>query len=287
MGQLGADKTVIRVAMRGETALQPLALASGDKVRLFNRVVVDRRHFASNGDTVTVLDANNDAMRVRRDDGTEATVKYDQLRARRDRPVQLAYGHALTHDAAQGLTSDEHINAMPDGSRAVNSRKAYPAESRQRDTTWLVTNEAAERKQIASRIPIGTFQPIRDADIWRNVANNLGRADMRQSATDFLRHGSGIRRGCHDGAAGRQRPGRNAGTGRQAGTVLSADAGSAPGAAAGMAAPGAGEDAAARWRTCRRSHGNGCARWLGNATRRSRTVSGGRITAKAGTVAWL
>ncbi len=195
LGQLGADKATVRVALRGETGLQPLALAAGDKVRLFNRVVVDRRHFASNGDTVTVLDANNDAMRVRRDDGTEATIKYDQLRARRDRPVQLAYGHALTHDAAQGVTSDEHINAMPDGSRAVNSRKAYPAESRQRDTTWLVTNEAAERKQIASRIPIGTFQPIRDADIWRNVANNLGRADMRQSATDFLRQSSGIRRG--------------------------------------------------------------------------------------------
>ncbi len=47
----------------------------------------------------------------------------------------------------------------------------------------------------ASRIPIGTFQPIRDAEIWRNVANNLGRADMRQLATDFLRHGSSIRRG--------------------------------------------------------------------------------------------
>jgi TrwC relaxase/AAA domain len=195
MGQLGADKAVIRVAMRGETGLQPLALAAGDKVRLFNKVIVDRQHFASNGDTVTVLDANNDAMRVRRDDGKEATVKYDQLRARRDMPVQLAYGHALTHDAAQGVTSDEHINAMPDGSRAVNSRKAYPAESRQRDTTWLVTNEAAERRQIANRIPIGTFKPIREPDIWHNVANNLGRADMRQSATDFLRHGTGIRRG--------------------------------------------------------------------------------------------
>ena len=195
MGQLGQDKTVIRVAMRGGKELQPLALAAGDKVRLFNRVVVDHRHFASNGDTVTVLDANNDAMRVRRDDGKEATVKYDQLRVRRDRPVQLAYGYAVTTDAAQGVTSDEHINALPDGSRAVNSRKAYPAESRQRDTTWLVTSEAAERKQIASRIQIGTFQPIREADIWRNVANNLGRADMRQSATDFLRQGSGIRRG--------------------------------------------------------------------------------------------
>jgi hypothetical protein len=91
MGRLGADKATVRVALRGEKDLQPLVLAAGDRVRLFNRVVVDRRHFVSNGDTVTVLDANNDAMRVRRDDGTEATVKYDQLRTRRQMPVQLAY----------------------------------------------------------------------------------------------------------------------------------------------------------------------------------------------------
>jgi hypothetical protein len=36
MGRLGDDKATVRVAMRGETGLQPLALAAGDRVRLFN-----------------------------------------------------------------------------------------------------------------------------------------------------------------------------------------------------------------------------------------------------------
>ena len=79
MGQIGGDKATVRVAMRGEKSLQPLALAPGDRVRLFNRVIVERQHYASNGDTVTVLDADNDAMRVRRNDGKEASIKYDQL----------------------------------------------------------------------------------------------------------------------------------------------------------------------------------------------------------------
>ena len=110
-------------------------------------------------------------------------------------PVQLAYGYALTIDAVQGATSSEHINAMPDGSKAVNSRKAYPAESRNRDTTWMVTNEAAERRQIASKIPLGTFRPISSDDVFRNVGDNLGRAGVAETATQFLRSGSGIRRG--------------------------------------------------------------------------------------------
>jgi hypothetical protein len=194
MGAIGEDRAVIRVAMRGQKELQPLALAPGDKVRLFNKVIVERQHFASNGDTVTVLDANTDAMRVRRDDGKEASIKYDQLRARRNEPVALAHGYAVTIDAVQGATTKgEHINAMPDGSRSLTSRKANVAESRNRDTTWTVTNEAAERRQIASRLPIG--ERIRPEDVWRNLGDNLGRMGISETATQFLRTGSNIRRG--------------------------------------------------------------------------------------------
>ena len=78
------------------------------------------------------------------------------------------------------MTSDEHINAMPDGSRSVNGRKAYPAESRARDETYLVVNEAAERRQISARLSIGEYTPIRNEDIWRNVGDNLGRESTKQ-----------------------------------------------------------------------------------------------------------
>ena len=37
----------------------------------------------------------------------------------------LAYGHALTVDSAQRITSGEHINAMPCGTAGATSFKSY------------------------------------------------------------------------------------------------------------------------------------------------------------------
>jgi hypothetical protein len=195
MGRLGPDLHVVSVAMRGETSTQTLPLAAGDAVRVFNRIIVARQHFASNGDTITVLDADAKGLTARNESGHEAFIAWDQLRERRQAPVMLAYGYAVTIDTAQGLTSDEHINAMVDGTRSIDARKAYPAESRNRDTTWMVINEAAERRQLAARIPIGEFRPIHANDVWANVAANLGRQNPRDGALDFLRVGTAIQRG--------------------------------------------------------------------------------------------
>jgi len=170
MGRLGEDKRTIRVAAADGSGMQPLPLAEGDKVRLLNRVFgADKAHFGSNGDTVTVLGVTNDGIQTRNTEG------------------QVAYGYAATIDASQGATSDEHIDALPEGSRAVNGLKSYVAESRHRDTTWMVVNEAAERRQIASRIPIGEHRLIRDDDIWRNVAANLSRQPIKVSRPAPLR----------------------------------------------------------------------------------------------------
>ncbi|MBS0642384.1 MAG: AAA family ATPase, partial [Proteobacteria bacterium] len=195
LGRLGPDLHTVSVALRGETGEQPLALAAGDELRVFRRIVVDRQHFASNGDVVTVLDANADGIKARNEDGREAVITWDQFREQRHTPIRLAYGYSLTIDASQGITSDEHINAMVDGTRSVDGRKAYPAESRNRDTTWMVVNEAAERRQLASRIPIGEFRPIGTDAVWTNVAANLGRQNPWDSALDFLRVGTTIQRG--------------------------------------------------------------------------------------------
>lgn len=46
----------------------------------------------------------------------EAKVEWRRLSDPRSNRVLLGFGHAMTIDAAQGLTSDEHINAMPRGS---------------------------------------------------------------------------------------------------------------------------------------------------------------------------
>jgi hypothetical protein len=59
----------------------------------------------------------------------------------------------------------------------------------------MVVNEAEERKQLAGRIPHGMPVQIRESDIWANVAANLSRQPTKASATDFLRHSIGIKRG--------------------------------------------------------------------------------------------
>ena len=67
----------------------------------------------------------------------------------------LGLGHALTIDAAQGLTSDEHINALPRGTSGVTGFTSYVAESRARGTTWTLISEGAlheaERHRQARR----------------------------------------------------------------------------------------------------------------------------------------
>ena len=130
-------------------------MRQGDKVRLFNRVWDEKTHFGSNGDTVTVIDASERGMTARNDAGREAFLEWNKFTSRGDDSVRLAYGYALTVDASQGTTSDEHIDALPDGSCVTHGLKGYTAESRHRETTWMVVNEAAERRQIAGRIPIG------------------------------------------------------------------------------------------------------------------------------------
>jgi hypothetical protein len=126
--------------------------------------------------------------------GREAFVPWDKLRDK-DTPVRLAYGYALTIDASQGITSGEHIDALPSGSRATHGFKTYVAESRHREATWMVVNEAAERRQIASRIPLGDWRQIREADVWRNIAANLSRQPAKASAIDFIKHSTGLWRG--------------------------------------------------------------------------------------------
>lgn len=68
--------------------------------------------------------------------------------------IRLGYGDVLSIDATQGLTSTEHIEAMPRGSKAVDAHRAYTQGSRHRERTWLVTSDGAERREIAGRRPL-------------------------------------------------------------------------------------------------------------------------------------
>jgi hypothetical protein len=78
-GQLdGPNRVELAVPHRDDPGVHRMALAEGDKVRVFNRVWVNG-HFASNGDVLDVLDVSVQGMTARNEDGREAFVAWDKL----------------------------------------------------------------------------------------------------------------------------------------------------------------------------------------------------------------
>ena len=197
-GELGPDEMTIRATARGET--YDLALAVGDRVRLFERVWDANKVngvLASNGDVAEVRGFPAEHhMAIRASDGREGVIDLRKLRADKHAPVRLAHGYAVTIDAVQSTTSTEHINAMPSGTRSVTGFKAYTAESRHRVVSWMVVNEQAERKEVWDRTPLGAPRPvIREDDVYRNIARNLSRQTPKASAIEFLSHAADATRG--------------------------------------------------------------------------------------------
>jgi hypothetical protein len=84
---------------------------------------------------------------------------------------------------------------MPDGSRSVNAFAAYTAASRQEYRLSIVVNEAAERRQVYSRRMLGSFEPIRETDVIRSLADNLSRQPEKTTATDLLSRAGQVYRG--------------------------------------------------------------------------------------------
>jgi hypothetical protein len=198
-GELGADAVVVKAADQ-MGAQYDLPLAVGDRVRLFartNAAYADKSRgiIGNNGSVLEVRGIGAGGVTLRNAQGREGFVKWDTLRDPDSQRIRLSYGDVLSIDATQGLTSSEHIEAMPAGSQAVNAYKAYTQASRHRERSWLVTADGAERREIAGRRPLGDPRPIREADVWANMARNLARAPEKASALDFLKVARDLRRG--------------------------------------------------------------------------------------------
>jgi hypothetical protein len=191
---VGPDKIQVNVLRRDEPGVHAMPLAVGDKVRVFNRIWADG-HFASNGDVLEIRDVSATGMVAHNETGREAAIPWEKLRGRFEDLPRLAYGHALTIDANQGTTSRVHIDAILSGSWLQQGGKGYVNESRQVETTYMIVNEAAERKQIYSRIPRGEYRPVQAADIWKHVADNISRSTTKASGLEFLRNATQIHRG--------------------------------------------------------------------------------------------
>lgn len=200
-GELSADRVVLQ-ACDQNGASYDLPLAVGDRVRLFDRVNASfegrsRGNIGNNGSVLEVLAIDAAGLTLRSAQDRVGKVAWDSLRDRTSGKIRLSYGDVLTVQAAQGITSTEHILAMPGGSRAVDAYVAYTGGSRHRRASYLVASDGAERKEIAGRRPLGDARLVREADVWANMARNLARQAEAPSALGFLERAHLV----HQGAA--------------------------------------------------------------------------------------
>jgi len=188
-GQVGPDQVTLQATdQNGQNYVLPLA--EGDRVRLF---ATTRANFGgrggvmgNNGSVVEVERIEDGGVQLRTPAGKSGFVAWDTLRDPGNGRVRLTYGDVLSIDAIQGATSTEHINALPSGSQAVTGFKAYVAQSRSRETTWLVVADGMERGEILARRALGADQAITEAEVWANVARNLSRQPEKGLATDLM-----------------------------------------------------------------------------------------------------
>ncbi len=205
MGEVGEDRVRVR-ATDGRGGAYTLALAEGDSVRLFAQTRAlftdgqGRRKSASIGDNGTVLRVvavlPAEGLSLQGESGKVGFVSWEALRDRAGSGrVALTYGDCGTIDSAQGITSDEHINALPAGSQAVQGFKAYVAESRHRVRSYLVGSMGAEMREAMTRRPMGLPEPERgeavQREAWANVVRNLSRQAKKESALAFLEDATG------------------------------------------------------------------------------------------------
>jgi TrwC relaxase/AAA domain len=181
---------IVYQAIDQEGRTYDLPIATGDRVRLYRRTwgIVGGRaqHVGDNGDIVEVLGQTGEGLRLRTKDGRVAEVEWRRFNDDQTGRLLLGFGHALTITAAQGITSDEHINALPRGTSGVTAFTAYTAESRSRGTTWTLVSEAAVYEAERYRQALGDITPITSDDLWARVAEDMSEKPYKGLGIDLL-----------------------------------------------------------------------------------------------------
>jgi hypothetical protein len=200
LGQIGVDKIVVKAAdASGRT--YDLALAEGDRVRLFRRTNArfEARgtdgNIGHNGTVLDVVAVADEGITLRNAAGKEGLVVWSRLRTGTSDRVQLDYGDALTTNTAQGSTVTEHIHAMPAGSHLVSAFGAYTSGSRHREQSFIITSDGAERAEIIGRRPLGDRREVNRSDVLDNLMRNFARQPEKESALNLIDRAADLRRG--------------------------------------------------------------------------------------------
>jgi len=188
-GELGADEIVhAAIDQRGETYDMPIA--TGDKVRLFRKtyaLVEGKPGFiGANGNIVEVVGQSVDGLQLRDADGRVGSVQWRALKDSRSDRLLLGFGHALTIDSAQGITSGEHINALPRGTAGITAFKSYVAESRHVSQVYTVISEAAAFEAVKRSRAVGDKEPITTGHLWEQVAKDMSEKPYKSLALDLV-----------------------------------------------------------------------------------------------------
>jgi len=193
-GELGPDEAIYAaIDNRGEQ--YELPVATGDRFRLYKQTAatIDGRYgfIGANGDVVEVVRRAKDGLVLRNKEGRVGHVQWRRLRDQATGRLLLGYGHCLTVDSAQGITSGEHINALPRGSAGITAFKGYVAESRHEHAAWTMVGEWAEREAERMSRPLGDGREITEADLWARTAKNMAAKPYKSLGIDLaetLRH---------------------------------------------------------------------------------------------------
>ncbi len=187
-GELGADEA-IHAAIDNRREQYDLPVAAGDRFRLYKKTsatIDGRRGFiGANGDVVEVVRRAEDGLVLRDKNGRIGHVQWRRLRDRATGRLLLGYGHCLTVDSAQGITSGEHINALPRGSAGITAFKGYVAESRHEHAAWTMVGEWAEQEAERISRPLGDQREITEDDLWARTAKNMAAKPYKSLGIDL------------------------------------------------------------------------------------------------------
>jgi hypothetical protein len=197
VGRLGEDIAKLPVVdTAGNEA--SLDLARGDKIMFLKRVDgvdprTDSRRIAGyNGSVVTLLDVDlqREKLRVKTQNDVVLDIKFKNLQDRESGRAMLGYGYALTIDKAQGITSDNHINALLGGTAAIDAKKFYVNESRHRHRCVTMLDREAELENLRRKLAIGVKLPNdpREALVEYSV-KNIEKCALKANALDFVESG--------------------------------------------------------------------------------------------------
>ena len=143
-------------------------------------------YIGSNGDIMEVVDQSAAGLRLRDADGRMGEVGWRTLKDSRSDRLLLGFGHALTIDSAQGITSGEHINALPRGTAGITAFKSYVAESRHVTQVYTVISEAAVFEAVKRSRAVGDREPITTKHLWEQAAKDMSDKPYKSLALDLV-----------------------------------------------------------------------------------------------------